>query len=113
MNNGYIGRAPDGTGEYWFPEGGVASLESHYQRRISADGYPKWNRIFNDQVVTFNAGTQVTEAALDARTGDAAGFIAFTTDTKKLCVADGTDNFVKTRDIAYVEKITPASSWPL
>ena len=51
--------------------------------------------------------------ALDARTGDAAGFIAFTTDTKKLCVADGTDNFVKTRDIAYVEKITPASSWPL
>lgn len=112
MSNGYIGRAPDGTGEYWFPEGGMASLESHYQRRISADGYPKWNRIFNDQVDTFNVGTVTTEAALDARTGDAAGFTAYTTDTKKLCVADGTDGFVKTRDESYLETTQP-TPWPL
>ena len=113
MSNGYIGRAPDGTGEYWFPEGGVASLESHYQRRISADGYPKWNRIFNDQVATLNVGTMVTEAALDARTGDAAGLIAYTTDTKKLCVADGTDKFTKKRDAAYAETLPTPPLWPL
>tara|TARA_Y100000593_G_C4300334_1_gene333007 strand:- start:1809 stop:2150 length:342 start_codon:yes stop_codon:yes gene_type:complete len=113
MSNGYIGRAPNGTGSYWFPEGGVASLESHYQRRITSDGYPKWNRKFHDAVPTTNVGTMVTEDTLNARTGDSIGSTAFTTDTKKLCIADGNDYWIKTRDEAYVEEVTPTSSWPL
>ena len=41
----------------------------------------------------FNIDTQDTEANILARTGDAAGFIAFATDTFNYLVSDGKDNW--------------------